>query len=100
MQENKYLIRLKNLVLSSLSGEKVKVILFGSRARGDSQKTSDVDIGVMPYGKFDEKRMVLLKEKIEDLNIPYKVEIVDFSHVSGNFKKEALKGAVIWKDGN
>jgi hypothetical protein len=39
-----------------------------------------------------------LKEKIENLNIPYKVEIVDFSQVSESFKKEAIKEVVVWKD--
>jgi len=43
----------------------------------------------------------LLKYKVinvENLNIPYKVEIVDFSGVSESFRKESLKEAVVWKD--
>lgn len=98
--ENKYIEKLKKLTLASLEGEKVKVVLFGSRARQDHRIASDVDIGLIPYGKLDRKKMVLLKEKVEGLNIPYKVEIVDFSQASSDFKKEAMKGAVIWKDWN
>ena len=98
MDKNNYLIKLKELVLNSLKDEKVKIIVFGSRARGDSRKTSDVDIGLIPYGKIDKKNFVVLKEKIEDLNIPYKVEIVDFSQTSESFKKEAMKGVIVWKD--
>ena len=96
--ENRYLERLKKLILTAMEGEKVKIILFGSRSRRDNCGTSDVDIGLIPRGRVDKKKVVLLKEKIEGLNIPYKVEIVDFSTVSPDFKKEALKGAATWKD--
>ncbi len=96
--ENKYLAKLKKITLAALKDEKVKIILFGSRGRKDNHLTSDVDIGLIPYGKMDKKKVISLKQKVEDLNIPYKVEIVDFSTVSPDFKKEAMKGAVIWKD--
>jgi len=95
---NIYLARLKNLILSSLEGEPVKIIIFGSRARKDNHRSSDVDVGLIPYGKLNRGKITALKEKIEDLNIPYKVEIVDFSQVSDAFKKEALKEVVVWKD--
>jgi len=94
---NHYLIKLKNLVLSVLKDEQVKVVVFGSRARGDNHYASDIDIGLIPYGKINGKKIAELREKIEDLNIPYKVEIVDFSQASESFKKEALKEVVVWK---
>ena len=98
--ENKYIEKLKQLTLASLDGEKVKVVLFGSRARQEHRRTSDVDIGLIPSGALNKKKLVLLKDKIEELNIPYKVEIVDFSQASLDFKREAMKGAIIWKDWN
>ncbi len=96
--ENKYILKIKELVLDFLKDEEVKIILFGSRARKDGSIFSDVDIGVMPCGELDEARLTLLREKVEYLNVPYKVEIVNFSEVSLEFKKEALKGAIVWKD--
>ncbi len=98
--ENKYIEKLRRLILVSLDGEKVKVVFFGSRARQEHRRTSDVDIGLIPFGALNKKKLVLLKDKVEELNIPYKVEIVDFSQASSDFKKEAMKGAVIWKDWN
>ncbi len=86
------------MTLSTLEGEKVKIILFGSRGRQDNRLTSDVDIGLIPYGRVDKKKVVFLKESIEGLNIPYKVEIVDFRTVSPEFKREAMKEARVWKD--
>jgi len=96
--EKKYLSIIKEAVVASLKDDKVKIILFGSRARGDNNRCSDVDIGIIPFGKFKEERITLLKEKVENLNIPYKVEIVNLSEVSEEFKTEAMKDAVVWKD--
>lgn len=42
--------------------------------------------------------MILLHEYLDELNIPYKVEIVDFSTVSEEFKKITLKETKVWKD--
>lgn len=44
----KYLSRLRTLILNGLKGENVKVMLFGSRAKGTNRPFSDVDIGILP----------------------------------------------------
>jgi predicted nucleotidyltransferase len=90
--------KLRQLTVASWEGEKVKVVLFGSRARKDHHRTSDVDIGLIPSGALNKKKFVLLKDKVGELNIPYKVEIVDLSQTSADFKEEAMKGAILWKD--
>lgn len=90
--------KLKEVFLRFLKDEDVKVVLFGSRARGEFVSTSDVDVGIIMGKGADRKRLILLREYIDRLNIPYKVEIVDFSTVSDEFKRMALKEAVIWKD--
>ena len=46
---HRYLEKLKKMTLTALEGEKVKIILFGSRGRQDNHLTSDVDIGLIPY---------------------------------------------------
>ncbi|MFW6159758.1 MAG: nucleotidyltransferase family protein [Acidobacteriota bacterium] len=96
--ENKYLTVLRKVAVDFLKDEKVKIILFGSRSRKDNFPASDVDIGIIPSERIDERKLILLREKIEELNIPYKVDIVNFDDVSSDFKKEAQKDAVLWKD--
>ena len=90
--------KLKEAILTFLENDNVKVLLFGSRARGDFASTSDVDVGIIPRDGFDRKKLTLLREHVEELNIPYKVEIVDFSAVSEKFNEMALKEAVVCKD--
>ncbi len=89
---------LKEVVIGFLRDDNVKVILFGSRARNDYNTGSDIDIGLIPDSVLDRNKITLLREKIEKLNIPYKVEIIDFSKTSESFQKEALKEVVVWKD--
>jgi predicted nucleotidyltransferase len=94
---NNHLKQLEEAVTRFLKNEDVKIVLFGSRARGDFVNTSDVDVGIIPGETFDRRKLTLLHEYIDKLNIPFKVEIVDLSMVSEDFKQLTLKEAVVWK---
>jgi len=39
-----------------------------------------------------------LRQALDESAIPYKVEIVDLSQFSEEFKAGAMKDAVVWKD--
>lgn len=88
---------LKSLIFETLKEENFIVILFGSRARGDFNRVSDIDIGILPEENFERRKLILLKDRIENLNIPYTVDIVDLSRVSEDFKEKALREGVVWK---
>jgi len=98
LHNDEFIQRLKGHVLDLLKDEDVRIILFDSRVRGNGSRLSDVDIGIIPKGKMDKKRIIFLRESVEELNIPYKVDIVDFSCVDKKFKREFLKEAEIWRD--
>ncbi len=88
---------LEDVIKDAFKDSDVKIVLFGSRARGDYIKTSDIDIGILPRGKINKKKLILLREKMENSNIPYKVDIVDLSQASREFKEKALKEGILWK---
>ncbi|MEW6609938.1 MAG: nucleotidyltransferase domain-containing protein [bacterium] len=100
LEENKFIRRLKECIVDLLKDEKVRIVLFGSRAKGNANPLADVDVGLIHKGKVDRNKIARLRESVEELNIPYKVDIVDFSYVSREFKKEALKEVEVWKDLN
>ncbi|MDD5944818.1 MAG: nucleotidyltransferase domain-containing protein [Clostridia bacterium] len=60
-----------------------KVILFGSRARGDYRRTSDIDLAAAGgnISEFmldvDEQTSTLLKFDILDLDVPMQKELMD-----------------------
>ena len=95
---NNYILKLKEVVVDFFKNEDAKIVLFGSRARNTNYVSSDVDIGILPGSSFHRKRISLLREKIEILNIPYKIEIVDLSETSFTLRQEALREGIVWKD--
>ena len=89
---------LRELIESVIEDEGVVVYLFGSRATGSATPVSDIDIGIAFRGRASRISIPLLKEKIENSNIPYKVDIVDLSQVSREFRERVLReGKVLWR---
>jgi len=95
---DRYLDTIKDVVLAALADQDVAVALFGSIARGEGRGASDVDIGIVPRGRWMRCRLALLREQLDELNVPYVIEVIDFSEVSDEFRQEALKDAVWWKN--
>jgi hypothetical protein len=95
--DDNHLLKLKKMVLSFLLEEPVKIVLFGSRARGDSTPSSDVDIGIESRENLDRRVLALLRECIENSCIPYKVDIVDLSETSPDFRAHVLGEAEVWR---
>ena len=60
--DNQYLRRLKGEITAFFNDEDVKIVLFGSRARGDNHPAADVDIGIIPSGEMDNTKIALLNE--------------------------------------
>ena len=92
-----YLDLIKRRVLAVLLGENVSIGLFGSFASGLPNRSSDVDIAIVPKGSWDEKKLTLLREEFEESTIPYKVELVDFSRVQIEFQALALNSVIWWR---
>lgn len=62
-----------------------KAVIFGSRARNDYKKTSDIDIAI--YGKnITSTQLNLLRDRLNHLDLIYKIDVVDFY----NLTKEGL----------
>jgi predicted nucleotidyltransferase len=95
--EKDYLNVIRELVIGELKNEEVSIALFGSFATGNNNESSDVDIAIIPKGKSNRYKLTSLREKLEELTIPYIVEIIDFSTVSASFRETALENAIWWK---
>ena len=84
-------LEIKKIIFQFLDPKKYKVFIFGSRAKGKARKYSDYDIGILGKRPLPSYLKVLIEEALEESNLPFKVDIVDFSNVSEDFKKVALK---------
>ncbi len=57
-----------------------RVVLFGSRAKGNQRNGSDIDIAI--YGTHLRLDDILnAKIKFDDLALPYKIELIIFEHI-------------------
>ncbi len=99
IQENKYLAQLKKIVLDEFKDENVRIVLFGSRARGDFARFSDVDVGIIPLKPLrNQQKLSEVQERVDDSNIPYKVEIVNLLNTRKEFRNQALKSTIVWRE--
>ncbi len=77
---------IKKIIFQFLNPQESKVFIFGSRATGGGRKFSDIDIGIKSKKQIDSLLLSDIKEAFEESNIPYTVDVVDFSHVSDRFR--------------
>jgi len=66
------------------------LFLFGSRANGQARKFSDFDIGIKGKKPLSLKTVALIKEALEDSDLPFEVDVVDMAGAAEKFKKLAL----------
>ncbi len=93
-----YISEVKKYVLENLKGFECKIFIFGSRVRGNNHRFSDLDIGIIP---LNNNRLPIYD--IQDyLNyeseVPFKIDIVNFSNIDEKFKKHALENILWWRE--
>lgn len=59
-----------------------KVILFGSRAKGNYTTGSDIDLAVQADG-LSFRQLMDINARIEDLGLLYKVDVILYDKVAG-----------------
>ncbi len=81
---------IKKIIHSFINSSQYRVFVFGSRATGKAKRYSDYDIGIIGKKPLPSKIKVLIEEALEESDLPFKVDIVDFSQLSSGFKEVAL----------
>lgn len=59
----------------------LKVYLFGSRATGKNKKNSDIDLAFKSKDKDLDKKISKLKISLEESDLPYKVDLVNWDEI-------------------
>ena len=68
--------RVKDLVLQYFEGRNVRIYLFGSWARGEQKRSSDIDIAIESRDDISYE-LTLLRERLEESTISRQVDVVD-----------------------
>jgi len=94
---------LKESVISSLGDiflkyPKIdKVIIYGSRAKGNYKEGSDIDLAII--GDIDTPTLYKIFFDIDELLLPYKVDLTIFNKIKNSALKEHIErvGKVFYK---
>lgn len=90
--------RVKNMVLELVAEMPVMVYLYGSWARGEEKRTSDIDIAIMSESRLPTGTLANIKFALEESTIPYRVDVVDLSKLDQPIKDNVLREGIVWKD--
>jgi predicted nucleotidyltransferase len=71
-----------------------KVFVFGSRARGDHKKTSDLDIAIEGNEPLSLSKRATLELAFSESALPFRVDIVDLHTVDAGFRSIILRDGV------
>jgi uncharacterized protein len=90
--------QVQNILFEVLDPFPVIICLFGSWARGEERRTSDIDIGIwyedpLPTGTFSR-----IRTSLEESTIPFRVDLVDLTKADPVLIEKVKKEGVIWKD--
>ena len=85
--DSSYLFLLKAL---SRYPEVDEVLIFGSRAKGNFKKGSDIDLAIKGKGCSEELAMNIKGYLNEEVSIPYYVDVVDYASLRNKDLREHI----------
>lgn len=88
----------RRLVLDTLGNERANVYLFGSWARGEATRLSDVDVAIDAQAPLPRGTLARLRERLEESHVPYHVDVVDLTRATPEFRSRVLAEGVLWND--
>jgi predicted nucleotidyltransferase len=72
--------------------------LFGSYARGDATRLSDVDVAIDAAEQLPTGCLAQLREQLKESTIPLTVEPVDLGEADAEFCERVRREGVKWND--
>jgi predicted nucleotidyltransferase len=70
------------------------VVAFGSRVIGAARETSDLDLCIKGSEPLSFNTLANLRDAFSESNLPYKVDVVDWSVIDDSFKEIIAKNEI------
>ena len=90
--------QVKDILLETFAGDNVRIILIDLDNREYSHSSTEIAIGVLPRSQCNRKKLIDSMEKIEEINFPYTIDLIDLSRVSKSLRSHLLEDGELWKD--
>jgi len=71
-----------------------EILAFGSRVKGTALEYSDLDVAIKSQNILSPIEWARLEEVFEESDLPYKIDLVEFSKLDEDFKKIILSSSV------
>jgi uncharacterized protein len=94
----KALEEVRRIVLDALSEKNARVYLFGSWARGEATRISDIDVAIDSHATLPRGTLARLRERLEESHVPYHVDVVDLTRAAPEFRRRVLAEGMLWSD--
>lgn len=88
--------RVRQIVLGELGRRSAKVYLFGSWARNEARRYSDIDVGILPAEPLPPELMLDLADKLDQSEVLYTVDLVDLSTAPASLRDRVLAEGILW----
>ncbi len=88
--EKEQLTIIKKILRKYFPQEEIRI--FGSRYKHTNKPYSDVDIAIVGNKKIDIQTYGKIKEELEESNLKYRVDLIDWNSISEEFQKIIEKG--------
>ena len=72
-----------------------EVCAFGSRVTGGARPYSDLDLAIIGGAPLGIERLGLLKEALEESDLPIRVDVIDWHETSDSFRKIVERECVV-----
>ncbi len=92
--KDRYLKQLIKIFETVIDGESVELFLYGSRATGSHDKTSDIDLAVIS-SQLSPFTLSKLREALHESHIPYKMDLIDFNKAHESLRHDILNEGVL-----
>ncbi len=79
---------IKKTLIDPIHEQGGKVWIFGSRARGNFHPYSDLDVLIQINTAHSKRILETAKEKLEESNLPFKVDIVLEENLAESYRKQ------------
>jgi uncharacterized protein len=86
----------RRLVFKALAGRQARVLVFGSRARGDATPQSDLDLAIAVVPRLVAGDLASLREALDEANVLIEVDIVNLDEAPPALRARILGEGVEW----
>lgn len=87
---------IERILVPMLVRRSARLKLFGSRARGDARRTSDIDLAIVARHPIPADSLAEMREALEESRIPFRVDLVDYAGAPAPLREAIDREGVVW----